>query len=68
MELYKPFICNLPVDASDDVVHPERGVESIVLLPYLPTSPDAIMGLMEGVVDGDDDGQQPGDGSQDLVY
>ncbi len=57
----------LPVDAGDDVVHLEGGVIRIVLTPYPTTSPDAIVRGVEGVVDGDDDGQKPGDGCQNLV-
>lgn len=39
----------------------------IILSPDLTSRPDAIVGAVEGIVEGDDDGHQPCDGGQHLV-
>lgn len=45
-----------PVDAGDDVVHSEGRVIVIILPPDLASWPDAIVGAVEGIVEGDDNG------------
>lgn len=48
-----------PVNASNDLVHPEGRVMVTVLVPNGTPMSVAIMGLVESVVDGDNDGQEP---------
>lgn len=57
----------LPIDAGDDMIHSEGRLVVIVLPPDLTSWPDAIVGAVERVVERDDDGEQPGNGGQDLV-
>lgn len=44
-----------PVDASDDVVHSESRVVRIVLPPDSPAEPNAIVRLVERVIERNDD-------------
>ena len=56
-----------PVDGGDDRVHGKgTGVER-VLVPNALADRVAIVRRVNGVVDGDDDGQHPGDEREDLV-
>ena len=56
-----------PVDAGDDVVHAKSSVIVIVLAPYPPAVQSTIIGCIESIVERDDQGQEPGDGGEDLV-
>ena len=56
-----------PVDAGDDVVHAKSSVVMVVLAPYPPSVQGTVMRCMEGVVERDDQGQEPGDSGEDLV-
>ena len=49
------------------MVHAKSRVVVVVLAPYPPLVQDAIVGRAEGVVERDDQGQEPGDGGEDLV-
>lgn len=50
---------NNPVDISEDVVHGKGAGIQIVLIPYAPADVEAIVRLVNGIVDSDDDGQKP---------
>ncbi len=39
----------------------------VILFPDPASRPDAIVRAVEGIVEGDDEGQQPSEDSQDLV-
>lgn len=56
-----------PVDGSDDWVQSESSAVHVVLLPDLSVSRVAIIGTVEGVIDGDNEGQDPGEKGEDLV-
>ena len=58
---------SLPVDAGDDMVHPESRMVMVILFPDPTSCPYAIVGTMQGIIDGDDDGQQPRHDGQNLV-
>jgi hypothetical protein len=56
-----------PVDGCDDRVQRKGSAIHVVLLPDLSISCVPIVGTVEGVVDSDDEGQDPGDESKNLV-
>lgn len=56
-----------PVDVGKDTVHGERGRVEVVLIPDTLADGVAILGRVHIVVDGNDDGQKPGEEGQDLV-
>lgn len=56
-----------PVDGSDDWVQSESSAVHVVLLPDLSVSRVAIIGTVEGVIDSDNEGQDPGNKGKDLV-
>jgi hypothetical protein len=56
-----------PVDGSDDWVQSESSAVHMVLLPDLSVSRVAIIGTVEGVIDSDNKGQDPGNEGEDLV-
>jgi len=56
-----------PVDGGDGRVQAESSGVHVVLLPDRSVSRVAIFGTADGVVNGDDEGQDPGEESQDLV-
>lgn len=60
-------MANLPVNISKDVVHGEGAGIQIVLVPYAPADMEAIVRLVNSIVDGDDDGQKPREQGQNLV-
>lgn len=49
------------------MVHGKGAGIQIVLVPYVPADMVAIMRLVNGIVDGDDDGQNPREQGQDFV-
>lgn len=56
-----------PVDLGDSVVESEAGVDELVLVPDSAANSEAIVGLLDAVVNRDNDRQQPGENGQDLV-
>lgn len=57
----------IPVDGGDDGVQSESGAVHVVLLPDLSVSSVAIVRTVESIVNGDDQGQDPGNKGQNLV-
>lgn len=60
-------MANLPVNISEDVVHGKGAGIQIVLVPYAPADMEAIVRLVNSIVDGDDDGQKPREQGQNLI-
>jgi hypothetical protein len=58
---------DVPEDGGDDRVEAESGRVSVVLAPDVSARVNAIVRSVEGVVEGDDDRQQPGQDGEDLV-
>jgi hypothetical protein len=56
-----------PVDGGDDWVQRKGSAIHVVLLPDLSISRVPIIGTVESVVDSNDEGQDPGDESKNLV-
>lgn len=56
-----------PVDGGDDRVQSESGAVHVVLLPDLSVSSVAVVRTVESIVNGDDQGQDPGNKGQNLV-
>ena len=56
-----------PEDIGDGAVHGEGTWVEVVLVPDAPADGEAIMGLVDGVVDRDDDRKEPGEDREDLV-
>jgi len=56
-----------PVNGCDDWVQRKGSAIHVVLFPDLSISCVPIVGTVEGVVDSDDEGQDPGDESKNLV-
>lgn len=57
-----------PVDGGDDWVQSESSAVHVVLLPDLSVSRVAIIiGTVEGVINSDNKGQDPGNEGEDLV-
>ena len=57
----------VPVDLGDGVVESEAGMDELILVPDSSANGVAIVRLLNAVVDGNDDRQQPGQDGQDLV-
>lgn len=56
-----------PVDGGDYGVHGESAGVERVLVPDTLADSEAILGRVDGIVDGHDDGQGPGEKGEDLV-
>lgn len=62
----KPWL-GLPVDGGDDVVHAKCCEVVVILPPDRPAMVRAILRIVDGVFEGDNNGQQPSDDRQHLV-
>jgi hypothetical protein len=56
-----------PVDGGDDWVESEAGWVAVVLVPDGPAVVFPVVRRLEGIVNGDDDREQPACKSEDLV-
>lgn len=57
----------IPEDGSNDMIHSKGARVQIVLIPDTLADGEAIMRSVNGVVNRGDDGEEPGDGGEDLV-
>lgn len=56
-----------PVDVAEDGVHGEGGAVEVVLVPDAAADGVAVLGLVDDIVDGDDDGEEPGYEGEEFV-
>lgn len=57
---------NVPVNIAEDGAHGKGGWVQVVLVPESAADGEAILGLVDNIVDGHNDGEEPSDNGQNL--